>query len=65
MVIPSVAKEIYDANGRYKTLLIIVIKNILFLDSNTMADDEEEVGEEENSNNLGVGPFRIFIFFTN
>jgi hypothetical protein len=30
-----------------------------------MADDEEEVGEEENSNNLGVGPFLIYIFFTN
>ncbi len=28
-----------------------------------MADDEEEVGEEENSNNLGVRSFLIFIFF--
>jgi len=28
-----------------------------------MADDEEEVGEEENSNNLGVRSFLIFICF--
>jgi len=28
-----------------------------------MADDEEEVGEEENSNNLGVWTFILFIFF--
>ena len=30
-----------------------------------MADDEEEIGEEENSNNLGVGTrvlFRFLIF---
>jgi hypothetical protein len=30
-----------------------------------MADDEEEVGEEENTNNLGVCLFRFFIFITN
>jgi len=28
-----------------------------------MADDEEEVGEEENSNSLGVRSFLIFIVF--
>jgi hypothetical protein len=32
MVTPFVVKEIHDANGRRQTILIIVIKTILFIE---------------------------------
>jgi len=55
-----VVKQIYDTNGRYESILNIAIKtqwNTL-----TMSDDEDEMGEEENGNNLGVWNILIFIF---